>query len=82
MNQCTVTAERIERPGCGECFQATPIERFCCKPPRKVGQILEAALGPALFDDGLDGTTADVLQRRQRVADGAGFRPGLRQARQ
>ena len=64
--------QRVEGAGGGQRLQRALVERLGVEPPGEVGEVLERAVGGALGDDGLDRLRADVLQRRQRVADGAG----------
>src|SRR3546814_1796715 len=56
--------------GAGEVFDLALVDQPGIEPVREVGEALETALGLALRHHRRHGVGADVLQRRQRVADG------------
>ena len=70
VHQRAVGLQLIEGAGCSQRLQRALVERLGVAAAGEIGQVLERALGGALGDDALDRLRADVLERRQRIADG------------
>ena len=74
VHQRAVWLQRVEGAGSSQRLQRALVERLGVAAAGEVGQVLEGPLRGALRDDALDRLRADVLQRRQRIADGASSR--------